>query len=64
MSVVKDFEKLKRFNFGQLQIDASQSGKEAKVEEAKPDSSSGSGKEAKAEEATQENQEEAAKTEE
>jgi len=26
MSVVTDFEKLKRFNFGQLQVDASTSG--------------------------------------
>lgn len=28
MSVVTDFEKLKRFNFGQLQIDASSGGGE------------------------------------
>ena len=28
MSVVKDFETFKRFNFGQLQIDGNQSGSE------------------------------------
>ena len=48
MSVVTDFEKLKRFNFGQLQIDASTNGgggekekggekrEEPKVEEVEP----------------------------
>lgn len=36
MSVVKDFEKFKRFNFGQLQIDASQGTESAVPESAVP----------------------------